>query len=47
MKRTVAILLGFSFLICLLLVAAMVGDLVFLPAMLTGRVGKRVFPERE
>lgn len=37
----------FGVLICLLLVAAMVGDLVFLPAMLTGRVGKRVFPERE
>ena len=37
----------FGVLICLLLLAAMVGDLVFLPAMLTGKVGKVVFPERE
>ncbi len=37
----------FGVLICLLLVAAMVGDLVFLPAMLSGRIGKRVFPGKE
>ena len=37
----------FGAMICLLLFAALVGDLVFLPAILAGRIGRLLEPKRE
>lgn len=36
----------FGWIVCVLLLAALVGDLVLLPAMLAGRIGQTLFPDR-
>ena len=37
----------FGWIICVLLLAALVGDLILLPAMLASRLGKMLFPDKE